>query len=83
LHRLFSTLAFHSPRFETLIKGHANILVKDGKAMTEAMQTHKISQTDLLEELRLNCQIDAVENAALATLERSGDISGIRAKPRQ
>jgi uncharacterized membrane protein YcaP (DUF421 family) len=53
------------------------------KTITETMQAHKISQSDLLEELRLNGQIDAVEKTALATLERSGDISAVRVKPRK
>src|SRR6266550_2833452 len=57
LHRLFTNLAFRSERFGNLVKGREDILVKKGQLNSEAMKANKISQKDLLEELRLNGQV--------------------------
>jgi len=77
LHRLLSAAAFHSERFGSLIKGHADILVRGGKAEEKKMRTHKISTHDLLEEARLHAQIAELKEIQTATLERNGNISVI------
>ena len=75
VHRLFGLIAFHSKKFEDLIKGHTNVLIRDGKADTKVMRGHNITEADLLEEMRLHGNVEARERVATATLERSGEIS--------
>lgn len=75
MHRLLSTLAFHSETLGNWIKGHSNVLVRDGKRDQRAMRRHKISDNDLLEAARMNGQVTELQKIREATLERSGKIS--------
>ena len=77
LHRVLSALAFHSDKFGCLIKGHDQVLVRDGQPDREVMKAHLISEKDLLEDLRLQASIDDLSEVKHAHLERSGQISGI------
>jgi uncharacterized membrane protein YcaP (DUF421 family) len=80
LHRLFSALAFQSPRFGALVKGSADVLVRDGKPNQKAMRAHRISVDDVLEEARLNGQVTHLAQIKTATLERNGQVSVIPEK---
>ena len=77
LHRLLATLAYHSDKFGCLIKGHDTVLVTNGRQDREAMKAHRISEKDLLEDLRLQAKIDDLSKIKHARLERNGQISGI------
>jgi uncharacterized membrane protein YcaP (DUF421 family) len=79
LHRLLAAAAFHSHRFGSLIKGDADVLVKDGRADGRVMRRYGISRRDLEEGLRLH-EVPKIEAAAEAWIERNGDISAIRRK---
>src|SRR5512140_2189616 len=80
LHRLVSALAFRSPRLGAWVKGQPDVLVESGVARADALRRHRISEHDLLEEARLNGQVARLEQIQTATLERSGEISIIKAK---
>lgn len=80
LHRGLSNLAWYSDRFGMLVKGEAEVLVKDGVADRRAMKHHSISEKDLLEESRVRGQITRIEEIGLATIERGGQISIIPRK---
>jgi len=41
------------------------------------MTRSKVSEQDLLEEARLKCQVQKIQDISLATLERNGEISVI------
>lgn len=75
IHRIFSTVAFHFDWFGKLIKGDAELLVENGQRRHTALRKSKITEKDLLEEVRLHGQISSVEAARTATLERNGQIS--------
>jgi uncharacterized membrane protein YcaP (DUF421 family) len=80
LHRLLAVLAFHSHAVGFLVKGEAQVLVQNGQPSADALRAHKISEKDLLEELRLQGRISAVRDVELATMERNGTISVVPAK---
>lgn len=80
LHRLLSALSFRSARIGNWVKGHADVLVADGKTRPESLRRHRISEHDILEEARLNGQVAGLEQIQTATLERNGEISIIKAK---
>ena len=81
IHRLFGALAFHSRKFENKIKGRSRVIIKNGHLCYQAMQDHHITKEDLASTLRLQCQIDQLEQVEQACLERNGDISfSLRAK---
>lgn len=75
IHRILSTLAFHFDWFGKLVKGDAETLVENGQRRPQALRKTKISEKDLLEELRLNGQVSGVEAVRTATMERNGQIS--------
>ncbi len=75
MHRILSGLSFYSERIGNLVKGHANVLVRDGKPDEKALRAHKISKNDLLEEARMHGELTELEKIQRATLERNGKIS--------
>ncbi len=79
LHWLFAVLAFHSDWFGTWIKGNARLLVKDGQIDWTAMRKSSISEKDLISALRSQANISTLDEVQEARLERSGDISVLKA----
>jgi uncharacterized membrane protein YcaP (DUF421 family) len=75
IHRLLAFIAVRSAWFERLVKGNAENLVHGGRVNRELMRKLQISESDLLEEARLNAQIDKLDEIKTANLERSGEIS--------
>jgi uncharacterized membrane protein YcaP (DUF421 family) len=78
LHRAIAALSFYSDKFGMLVKGDAKTLVQNGVRHEKALRAERISEKDLLEELRLNGNIGSVEEAKTATLERSGQVSVVK-----
>jgi uncharacterized membrane protein YcaP (DUF421 family) len=79
LHRLLGTIAFHSDRLGGLFKGQPDLLVQDGRPNLKAMRRHSISEKDVMEEARLNGQVNDLAQIQRATIERNGHISVIPA----
>ena len=75
MHRLFSALAFRFERFENLVKGSPQLLIKDGQLQEETMQKTSLSKNDIELALRLQEKLSQTSQIKLARLERSGDIS--------
>ena len=79
VHWLFSAAAVRWHAFGQAIKGHSQIVVKDGQIDPEALRAAHMSDRDLYEELRSE-SISDLKEVAEARLERSGSLSVIRAK---
>jgi len=77
LHRLLAFLSCRWPGMTKLIKGHPAILVRNGQWQRANMRQQDISTEDVLEDMRLNAQVDELEKIRIARLEVSGDISFI------
>ena len=80
LHRLLARLAFTYEKFGRLVKGEAEVLLREGKAIAKAMKANNISKADLLEETRLNGGVDDLQQVRTATIERNGEISIVTEK---
>ena len=80
LHQLFAFIAVRSRWFERLVKGSSEDLINAGKIDRKTMRRHQISESDVLEEARLNAQVSKLDEIKNATLERSGEISVIPAE---
>ena len=78
LHRLLARAAFRWKKFEDLVKGHTNQLMRDGRVDPKAMRAHNITQGDLYEEMRLHGNVEDARKIQTATLERSGEISVVK-----
>jgi len=75
LHRCMEALASRSPWFESLVKGHSNVLVRDGVVDRLEMARHDITEEDLVSEMRTNALTQDLAKVELAVLERGGQIS--------
>jgi uncharacterized membrane protein YcaP (DUF421 family) len=79
LHRLFGIAAFYSHAFGILVKGKPVELVQNGRLEQKNMLWEHISKHDLEEDMRLEAKTDDLSKIQVARLERSGDISFIKA----
>ncbi len=79
LHYAFAAIAFRSDWFGTLVKGNTRTLVENGEIQWDAMRSGHISRNDLLGALRQSGSVAGPDAVKTAQLERSGDISVLRA----
>jgi uncharacterized membrane protein YcaP (DUF421 family) len=80
LHRFFAFLAWRSHGFGDLVKGHADLIIKDGVLQKEAMSANNLTEHDVSEELRERGGITSPEQVKEAYIERSGKVSVIPRK---
>ena len=80
LHRLFALGAYFSHAFGILIKGKPVVLVEDGRLQRKNMRLNHISEHDLEEDMRLDAATEDLSKIKVARVERSGDISFIKAE---
>lgn len=78
LHRLMGSLACRWHWLEKLVKGHTDVLVREGQVQEKTLRAHHISEEDLVEQLRLKAMEPDPAQIRLACLERSGEISFIK-----
>jgi uncharacterized membrane protein YcaP (DUF421 family) len=80
LHRFLAFTAYYSHGFGILLKGKAVVLVENGKLQRERMRVNHISEHDLEEDMRLDAGTEDLSKIKVARVERSGDISFIKAE---
>jgi len=80
LHRLFGFTAFYSHAFGIVLKGKPAVLVQNGRLQHKNMLWNHISEHDLQEDMRLEAKTDDLSKIKTARVERSGDISFIKAE---
>jgi uncharacterized membrane protein YcaP (DUF421 family) len=78
LHRLLAYCACRSERFRLLIKGHPDVIVRDGKFLPENIRRNQVSEEGVREDMRLRAEIEDIEFIHLARLECSRDTSFIK-----
>jgi uncharacterized membrane protein YcaP (DUF421 family) len=80
LHRFFGIAAYYSHVFGILVKGTPVVLAQDGRLQRKNMLWEQISKHDLEEDMRLDAKTEDLSKIQVARLERSGDISFIKAE---
>jgi uncharacterized membrane protein YcaP (DUF421 family) len=80
LHRLFGITAYYSHAFGILLKGKPAVLVQNGTLQHKNMLWNHISEHDLQEDMRLEAKTEDLSKIRTARVERSGDISFIKAE---
>jgi uncharacterized membrane protein YcaP (DUF421 family) len=80
LHRVLAYWSRRSHAFGLLIKGRSDVIVRDGHVDDPIAKRNRLSEHDLLEDLRLNGNVGDIRDVALAVFERNGQISVIRRK---
>jgi uncharacterized membrane protein YcaP (DUF421 family) len=61
--------------FGILIKGASDVIIRDGRLDKAVADRNRLSEHDILEDLRLHGNIASIEDAELAVFERNGQIS--------
>ena len=80
IHRLFGLTAYFSHAFGVLVKGKPELLVQNGMLHRRNMVWNHISEHDLQEDMRLQAKTEDLSRIKIARVERSGDISFIKAE---
>jgi uncharacterized membrane protein YcaP (DUF421 family) len=78
LHRMLAYWSRRSHALGVLIKGRSDVIVRDGHVDDRLAKRNRLSEHDLLEDLRLNGNVRDIREVALAVLERNGHISVVR-----
>ena len=71
---LISWLSIKSERFKNFVSGKPSILIEDGKINIKELQRQRITNTDLLEQLRI-ADCPSINHVRHAILETSGQLS--------
>ena len=78
LHRLLAFYSRRSHAFGVLIKGRSDVIVREGALDEAAARRNRLSENDIVEDLRLNGNVAELRDVLLAVLERNGHISVVR-----
>ena len=78
LHRVLAYWSRRSHTLGLLIKGRSDVIVSDGKVDDAMARRNRLSEHDLLEDLRLHGNVEDIQDVALAVFERNGHISVVR-----
>jgi uncharacterized membrane protein YcaP (DUF421 family) len=78
LHRVLAYWSHRSHAVGLLIKGRSDVIVREGTLDEAAAARNRLSEHDVLEDLRLNGNVADMRDAKLAVLERNGQISVVR-----
>jgi len=78
LHRILAHWSRRSHAVGLLIKGRSDVIVRDGALDEAAARRNRLSEHDVLEDLRLNGNVADVRDVLLAVLERNGQVSVVR-----
>ena len=78
LHRVLAYWSRRSHRFGDLIKGHSEVIVANGTLDEAAAIRNRLSEHDILEDVRLHGNITEIGDVLLAVYERNGHISVVR-----
>jgi len=80
IHRLFGLITYFSHAFGIVVKGKPAVLVQNGMLHRRNMVWNHVSKHDLEEDMRLKAKTEDVSKIKVARVERSGDISFIKAE---
>jgi len=78
IHRLFSLIAIDSKFIGNMVKGKTYLLYKDGKFLKENMAKTGITENDIMEDLRIEVQLNSLEKIDKVYLERCGKVSFVQ-----
>lgn len=78
LHRFTAWLTIKHERLRKIFKGEEKSLYKDGKINAANMKRCMISEGDLMANVRLQANLDTLNDVKEAVMERNGEISIVK-----
>jgi uncharacterized membrane protein YcaP (DUF421 family) len=80
LHRVLAYWSQRSHALGYLIKGRSDVVIRDGRVDQAVARKSRLSEHDILEDLRLHGNVDDVADVAVAVFERNGQLSVVPRK---
>jgi len=80
LHRALAYWSQRSHALGLLIKGRSDVLIRDGQLDTDLARRRRLSEHDILEDLRLHGNVRGVDDVSIGVFERNGHISVVPRK---
>ena len=77
LHRFLAMMASRSTIICALLKGQSDVLIQNGQLNHRALIRHNLTESDILEDMRLKTTLDDIRKVREARIERNGEISVI------
>jgi uncharacterized membrane protein YcaP (DUF421 family) len=78
LHRILAYWSRRSHSLGLAIKGRSDVIIRNGTLDEVATRRNRLSEHDVLEDVRLNGNVAEIGDVVLAVLERNGHISVVR-----
>ena len=78
IHKILSKLSIYSKWFGEKAKGKTLVLYDNNQFVKQNMDKTNISENDIMEDLRLNLQMDSLEKIERICMERTGEISFVK-----
>lgn len=78
VHKILSKLSIYNKWFGEKVKGRPLVLFRNGSFIKGNMRQCNISEHDIEEELRLQCQLDSFDTIEEIRMERTGEISFVK-----
>jgi uncharacterized membrane protein YcaP (DUF421 family) len=78
IHKILSKLSIYSKWFGEKVKGHSVILYREGTFFEENMQEANLTKKDIMEDLRLEVQLNSLDKIKEVYMERTGKISFVK-----
>ena len=82
LHRALASWSRRSHAIGFLIKGRSDVIIRDGTLDESLARRNRLSEHDLLEDIRLHGNVSDMRDVALAVFERNGQVSVVRREHR-
>ena len=79
-HRILGMMTLYNEWLEKMVKGENRVLFKDGKFIWKRMKRSAVSESDVMESVRLEANTTNVDEIEEARIENNGRISVIKKK---
>jgi uncharacterized membrane protein YcaP (DUF421 family) len=80
LYRICAELSVYSKLFGKIVKGREEPIYKNGVMLKDNMKKCMVTEEDLIEEVRINSNLDSLNDVEAAYVERNGKISIVKKK---
>jgi len=78
LHRMLAAWARRSHVVGYFIKGRNDVIIRDGRLDEDAAKRNRLSEHDILEDMRLKGNVGRYADVSLGIFERNGEVSVVR-----
>ena len=75
LHRVLAYWSQRSHALGLLIKGRSDVLIRDGQLDIKLARRRRLSEHDILEDLRLHGNVSKVSDVSVGVFERNGHVT--------